>query len=66
MNPIAAYPISNNMSINIYKIEFGIDDRILAGPSLDKAEWYPIEYKSDSAAFKYGHMTVSLNECLRV
>ena len=66
MNPIAAYPISNNISINIYKIEFGIDDRILAGPSLDEAEWCQIEYRSGSAAFKYGYMTIRLNECLRV
>ena len=44
---IASYCISNNASLNIYNIEYGINDRVLAGINNHIPEWYTIYTDQD-------------------
>ncbi|AYP68769.1 hypothetical protein BpsS36_00063 [Bacillus phage vB_BpsS-36] len=63
---IAVYVLSNNSSVNVYRVEHGIDDEVLAGLSGTAPEWCKVEYDDDRAFFKVGELTVYLDECMRV
>lgn len=61
LDPIGVYTVSNNMAINIYKIDTD-EDIVLAGVTWNDAEEYPLE----GDMFKFGEIEISLNECIRL
>ena len=67
MKPIGVYSVSNNMTIQVYQIEYDIEDRVLAGDSSDetKARWRDIIYGDGEAYFWYGDIRVPFNELMR-
>ena len=67
MEPIGVYTVSNNMTIQIYQIEYDIEDKVLAGDSSDetKARWRDIIYGDGEAYFWYGDIKVPFNEVMR-
>ena len=42
---IACWGICNTASLNVYEIEYGLNDRMLVGINDDEPEWFPIEYR---------------------
>ena len=67
VEPIGVYSVSNNMTIQIYQIEYDIEDRVLAGDSSDetKAKWRDIIYGDGEAYFLYGDIKVPFNDVVR-
>ena len=63
MKPIAVYTISNTTSVNIYRIQYGIDDEVLAGPDTDHVKWCKIYYE-EHPYFYLGQMKIPLSECI--
>lgn len=65
--PIGVYTVNNNMTIQVYQIEYDIEDRVLAGDSSDetKAKWRDIIYGDGEAYFWYGDIKVPFNEVMR-
>lgn len=61
LDPIGVYTVSNNMAINIYKIDAD-EDIVLAGVTWNDAEECPLE----GDMFKFGEIEISLNECIRL
>ena len=64
MEPIAVYTISNTLSVNIYRIQYGIDDEVLAGQDSDRSEWCKIHYDEEHPYFYLGQMKIPLSECI--
>jgi len=66
MSVIGSYALCNAGSINIYKIEFGIDDCVLAGLNNGKPAWFAIRYDVDSRPyFMFDELQIHLDECMR-
>ena len=67
VEPIGVYSVSNNMTIQVYQIEYDIEDRVLAGDSSDetKAKWRDIIYGDGEAYFWYGDIKVPFNDVVR-
>lgn len=61
LDPIGVYTVSNNMAINIYKIDAD-EDIVLAGVTWNDAEECPLE----GDMFKFGEIEISLDECIRL
>lgn len=54
MRPIST-PLVGDIFINIYEIEYHINDSVLAGPSYEEAEWVEIVYAYDPVAETCNH-----------
>lgn len=73
MKAIAVYPISNNMALQIFKID-EVEDSALVGESAEKAIQCSIFYtpihedttEEDAPYFLWGEMAVPLRECIKV
>ena len=67
VDPIASYVISNNASINIIAIQYGINDYVIFKPSWDnKLHYSKIYYTAaDNDYFRYGDKRIKLNECMK-
>ena len=68
MRPIGVYTISNNSVINIYQIEYDIEDKVLAGDSSDetKAKWRDVIYDDNGEPyFWYGDVRIYFSEIMR-
>ena len=61
---IAAYCLCNTASINIYGIEYGIEDKVLAGINDQEPVWCPMDpYKN---TFRFQGIDIPLSECMGV
>lgn len=73
MKPIAVYIISNNMSVQIYLIDYD-NDKVLAGINHDESEWCDIYYSinhndehgEEVPHFLFGELSIPFNLCIRV
>ena len=63
---VGAYPICNNASINVYGVEYGIDDKIIAGLNNPKPRKYKLYFNSKGEYFSFGGTRISLDEVMRV
>lgn len=69
MIPVASYVLSNNSSVNIYDIIYGIEDYVVAGINNKEPKSYLIKYRYDEEAtpyFKIGEIEVNLHECIMI
>lgn len=68
-DPIAACPICNTASVNIYSIDFNADTEsgyaILAGVNNQTPEYYEL-FMTEDPYFHLGEFKVMLSECLRL
>ena len=73
---IASYCLCSTVSINIYDIEYGITDRVLAGMNDEEPEWFDIDNGSDGmidsetgediSGFWFHDDFIPFNGCMRV
>lgn len=64
---IGSYVVSNNTSINVYEIKYGIDDSVVVGYNNDSdVEECVIHYEDDEAYFYFGEMKIYMCEIMRV
>ncbi|QPK89760.1 hypothetical protein IEN91_04785 [Bacillus velezensis] len=64
---IAVYGLTNTASVNIYEIQHGIEDTVLAGINDQEPEECIIQYNNeDEPFFILGELEIPLNECMRV
>jgi len=64
---IASYGLSNTCSVNIYDINYGIDDAVVAGINNDNPEEYTIEYDEESNPyFSINGMDIPLSDCMKL
>lgn len=65
MNPIGSLPLCNTASLNIYDIEHGIEDYVVAGMNDRAPRKYKIYYTTKGAYFNWGGHRYYLSEFLR-
>lgn len=65
-NPIASYCLSNNSSINIYEIVYGIDDLIKWSLNNRKINTSKIRYNDGNDYFIAYGRKIPLNECMKI
>ena len=65
MDPIASLAICNTASLNIYDIEHGIEDYVVAGMNNAQPRRYKVYYTSKGAYFNWGGCRYYLSEFLR-
>jgi hypothetical protein len=65
---IGVWGISNNASLNIYKIEYGIDDQMLIGINDETPFWTPIIWNEEQGeqGIMYGEIFHAINDSMRV
>ncbi|MEE5180989.1 hypothetical protein JDW21_18790 [Bacillus subtilis] len=64
---IAVYGLTNTASVNIYEIQHGIEDTVLAGINNQEPEECVIQYDNEGEPFfKLGELEIPLSECMRV
>ena len=63
---MATSGISNNASLNIYNIEYGIDDYVVAGINNDKPRKHKLYNNSKGTYFNFGGIRNYLNEFIRL
>jgi hypothetical protein len=61
---IAAIGLTNTASVNIYEINHGIDDEVLAGINNEEPEWCTVEYTEDDTIFHLGELELSLSDAI--
>ena len=63
---IAAWGISNTASLNVYDVEYGINDRMLCGINDNTPRYYKVYYTAKGDAYIiYHRVRYHLNECMR-
>lgn len=69
-NPIATYALTNNTSVNILKIEYGIEDFIFyvfgGTDKKQKVKRSPIRYDDGSPYFLANKIEVPLSDCIKI
>ena len=63
---VGVCPICNNASINVYGVEYGIDDKIIAGLNNQKPRKYKLYFNSKGEYFNFGGNRIYLHEVIRV
>lgn len=62
MDPIASLAICNTASLNIYGVEHGIEDYVIAGMNNDQPRRYKVYYTGKGPYFNWGGCRYYLSE----
>ena len=67
LKAIGSWSICNGCSLNVYDIEYGVEDRLLVKLSSEdkKPRWHKIYTNDKHSYINFGGSRWSLNECIR-